>query len=51
MQLINPNDAVFKGGSLLAMLDSLKNQFTGKVHMPHSQFIEFGIQSLTIEGV
>ena len=33
----------------MSLLDSLKNSFIGKVHMPHSHLIEYGIQSLTYE--
>ena len=33
------------------MLESLKNIMLGKVHMPHSQMIDYGIHSATYEGV
>lgn len=33
------------------MLESLKNSLTGKVHMPHSYFIDYGVHAITFEGV
>lgn len=35
--------------SLLPMLESLKNSFLGKVHDPHSHFIEHGVHSITLK--
>ncbi len=32
------------------MLESLKNLMIGKVHMPHSQMIDYGIHSATFEA-
>ena len=31
------------------MLESIKNSFVGKVHEPHSHFIERGIHSITFK--
>ena len=33
------------------MYESLKNILIGKVHMPHSRMIEYGIHSATFEAV
>jgi len=35
----------------MSLLDSLKNALTGKVHMPHTRMIEYGIHALTFEAI
>ena len=35
----------------MSLLESLKNSFTGKIHMPHSPMINYGIHALTFEAV
>ena len=42
---------VNRDGTIMSLLDSLKNSFTGKVHMPHSHMIEYGIHALTFEAI
>lgn len=33
------------------MLESLKNTLIGKLHHPHTKFIDYGAHAITIEGV
>jgi hypothetical protein len=40
--------ANFKG-SVLPMLESIKNSFIGKVHLPHTHFIDYGIHSISLK--
>ena len=35
-------------GTILPMLEGIKNAFIGKVHLPHSHFIDYGIHSMTV---
>lgn len=35
----------------MSLLESLKNSFIGKIHMPHSPMINFGLHALTFEAV
>lgn len=35
-------------GRIIPMLESIKNSFLGKVHYPHSHFIDYGIHSITL---
>lgn len=37
--------------TILSLLESLKNSFIGKVHMPHSPMMNHGIHALTFEAV
>ncbi|CDW75530.1 glycosylphosphatidylinositol anchor attachment 1 [Stylonychia lemnae] len=37
-------------GSFLQMIESIKNQYIGRPHMPHTHFISHGIHSMTIKG-
>ena len=42
--------AVYRESTFLQMAESLKNQLIGKIHMPHSHMIDFGIQATTMEA-
>ena len=46
-----PGLKVYRGGSLINMLESIKNSLFGKPHLPHSQMIEHGIHAVTFEAV
>jgi hypothetical protein len=35
-------------GSIIPMLDSIKNSLLGRVHYPHTHFIETGAHSITM---
>jgi hypothetical protein len=41
---------VHHNGTIMSLLESLKNAFIGKVHMPHSPMIDHGLHAITIEG-
>ena len=36
-------------GSALQMFESVKNQYTGKPHLPHSHMLEYGIHAITLK--
>jgi hypothetical protein len=38
-------------GTVLSLLESLKNSLIGKVHFPHSPMIDHGLHAITFEGV
>lgn len=44
-------DSIDNNQGLMTMLESLKNSFTGKVHLPHSFFIDKGVHAITVEAV
>jgi hypothetical protein len=44
-------EPVNKQGTVMSLLESLKNSLIGKVHMPHSPLIDHGIHALTFEGI
>ena len=46
-----PSTRINHDGSVLALLDTLKNLFLGKIKLPHTPMINLGIHSMTIEGV
>lgn len=35
---------------MLQMFESIKNQYVGKPHEPHSHMIEYGIHAITVRG-
>lgn len=37
-------------GTILQMLESIKNQYVGKPHQPHSHLVEYGVHAITIKG-
>lgn len=37
-------------GTVLQMLENIKNQYVGRPHLPHSYMIEFGIHAITLRG-
>lgn len=37
-------------GTMLQMFESIKNQYVGRPHEPHSQMIEYGIHAITVRG-
>jgi len=43
--------SVSRVDNIIYIMESLKNSLIGKVHMPHSYFIENGIHAMTFEGV
>lgn len=43
-------EANAKGGTILQMLENIKNQYIGRPHMPHSHMIEYGIHAVTLKG-
>ena len=42
---------VNRQGTVMSLLESLKNSLIGKVHMPHSHLIDYGVHALTFEAV
>jgi hypothetical protein len=50
MGVLFEKEANSKGGTVLQMLENIKNQYIGKPHLPHSYMIEFGIHSITLKG-
>ena len=37
--------------NIMYLLESLKNSFIGKVHMPHSYMIDNGVHAITFEAI
>lgn len=50
-EIVHPGGLINRAGSLVNMLESMKAQMFGKLHMPHSQMIEYGIHAATFELV
>ena len=36
-------------GSALQMFESVKNQYVGRPHLPHSHMLEYGIHAITLK--
>ena len=40
-----------QNGTIMSLLESLKNSMIGKPHLPHSHMIDYGIHALTVETI
>ena len=51
LRSVFPEIRINKKGSLLSMLEAIRNSLLGKLHYPHAAMIEHGIHAVTFEAV
>jgi len=47
INVLDVSRGLFWGGKIIPLLETLKNQFLGRLQYPHSYFIDNGIHSIT----
>lgn len=51
LRAVFPGMKVNRKGSILSMLEAIRNSLLGKLHYPHAQMIEYGIHAVSFEAV